>query len=190
MLKKIVHKIINVIDRHYPISDQQREVCTYGLDLLLYTIISTIGLILIGLSFRMPIGAIIIVAIFYLNQSTGGGFHANTHLACFLTMAMGLSAALLLLRFNFSLSSYSIVGAVSCLALFLVPLVLHPNKKYLAKHSERFIRRSRIVTSIEFLMILLCITILSFPFTSAVCVGIFVSAISRLSAYLLQKHSD
>lgn len=189
MLKQIVNRVISVITQHYPITDQQKDICTYGLNLLLYTIISTIGLILIGLLFSTPFEAIIIITIFYLNQSTGGGFHANTHLTCFLTMAIGLSIALLFLQFSFSLFAYSLIGSISCLVLFLIPLVLHPNKAYLAKHSERFICCSRIVTSGEFFMIPLCITVFHFPFASSLCMGMFVSSISRLSAYLLQKRS-
>ncbi len=64
MLKLFVNKVINMIDQHYPISDQQKDVCSYGLDILLYTVISTIGLFLIGCFFHMPIEATIVSSAF------------------------------------------------------------------------------------------------------------------------------
>ncbi len=73
------------------------------------------------------------------------------------------------------------------MTLFTIPLVLHPNKAYLAKHSTRFIFRSRIITSIEMLIIPICAFALKLSFASSLCAGVLVSAVSRISAWLLQK---
>lgn len=180
MLSIFVTRIVDLIDKHYPLKDQ-RSICIYALDLLLYTILSTVGLVLVGLLLNKPLDACVIIIVFYLNQSSGGGFHANTHLTCFLTMTVGLVGALFLVYLDFSVISYWIIGLVSCGALFLVPLVLHPNKSYLAKHSVRFIYRSRIITIFEVLVLFI---FMRFSFcTAAFSAGALVSAISRLFAW-------
>lgn len=54
--------------------EKQREICEYGCELWLYTILSTLGLLMIGLIAKAPIEAITIISIFYVCQSNGGGF--------------------------------------------------------------------------------------------------------------------
>ena len=71
--------------------EKQREICEYGCELWLYTILSTLGLFMIGLFAKAPIEAIVIISIFYVCQSIGGGFHASTHIKCFFTMVYGLT---------------------------------------------------------------------------------------------------
>ncbi len=93
-MQPLIQRILDIIDRHFPLDDDQRVVCAYGLDLLLYTIISTAGLMMVGVVFHMPMQAVIIICVFYINQSVGGGYHADTHLTCFLTMAFGLTLGL------------------------------------------------------------------------------------------------
>ena len=65
---------------------EQREVAAYGFDLLIYTLLSTLGLLLAGAVLGRGVQAALIVGLFYLNQTFGGGFHARTHLRCFATM--------------------------------------------------------------------------------------------------------
>ena len=73
------------------------------------------------------------ISIFYTCQSSGGGYHASTHLRCFLTMCAGLLAGL-----GFSLLPCPLLA----LAVLAVPLTLHPNKQYLLENKKALILRS------------------------------------------------
>lgn len=78
--------------------DDLRLLCIYGCEVWLYTVLSTLGLLMIGLLTNSVLETIIIITIFYLCQTNGGGFHATTHLRCFLTMTLGLLIGLMFVR--------------------------------------------------------------------------------------------
>ena len=52
---------------------QQYEICKYGCEIWLYTLISTLGLIHIGRLMGFMLETVVIVSVFYLCQSNGGG---------------------------------------------------------------------------------------------------------------------
>ena len=82
------------------LSDQNRlETCVYGIDMALYTIFSTLVLILIGCIFGKTIDTMILITIYYLNQTVGGGYHASTHWKCLVSMIIGLLFCLVLIHF-------------------------------------------------------------------------------------------
>ena len=131
---------------HGMISEEEREVYEYGFDITIYTIWSTTALLLLGLLLKQFIATIILVLGFYTFQTTGGGYHAKTHLRCFLTMVVGLLVGLsaaFIQDHHILLWSLLVIGA---LLLFLVPLVLHPNKSYLETEGKRLTIKSIAVT--------------------------------------------
>ena len=143
--------------------EKQREICEYGCELwLLYTILSTLGLLMIGLIAKAPIEAITIISIFYVCQSNGGGFHASTHTKCFLTMACGLSLGILIIKISSTHSVFYSLWLIPFIALFVFPLCLHPNKQHLQYQSQQLIKRSRLTT----LILLLVVTTLKLPETT------------------------
>ena len=163
--------------------ERQQLLCQYGLELWLYTIISTIGLITIGILFRATLETIIIVFVFYTCQSNGGGFHASTHLKCFLTMATGLIAGLLLLQWPGIQDVAYLLGFFSVCVLLLCPLCLHQNKSYLLSNRCHLIMRSRYITiclSTAFIIIYFW----SKRLFSVGCIALFLSSISRMTAIL------
>ena len=187
MLNRLVKKSITNIEKHIPMSEQQKNLCAYGLDLLLYTIISTLGLMAIGFLFQMPCQAGIIVLTFYINQSAGGGFHAHSHFSCFLTMAVGLIISLLTIQHPWSVSILLPATIIACSLLFTNPLVLHPNKSYLKEKSLRLIRRSKAITLIELIVSLMLIFGVRETVSCSYAVGLLASAISRMVAVLQRR---
>ena len=78
------------------IEADDREVYAYGFDIIFYTIWSTAVLLIIGILFRKFLEAAVMVAVFYAFQCTGGGYLANTHWKCLLTMVVGLIVGLIM----------------------------------------------------------------------------------------------
>lgn len=162
--------------------EQQRLLCEYGCELWLYTVSSTLGLFFIGVLLGAPLETMMMIAIFYLCQSNGGGYHANTHMKCFLTMACGLFIGLLIIRIPGADPLFIVVYAVSILILLAFPLYLHPNKRYLKDGSQRLKLRSWLVT------VGIAIGIVGLRISEggslyhAGCIAVFLSAVSRLIA--------
>ena len=135
----------SLIQKGY-IPKEERELYLYGLDITFYTVWSTAVLFLIGLILRQFPASLIIVLGFYTFQTTGGGYHAKTHLKCLLTMIVGLLVGLSFVFFKeYHFILWALLG-VGAFLLLLFPLVLHPNKAYLEAERKRLTIRSVIVT--------------------------------------------
>lgn len=158
---------------------EQQEICTYGLELLIFSIISTAGLILAGELCGFLPHTIIIITIYYSNQTVGGGYHANSHFVCFLTMLGGLLSCFILIDLiPLKSNILFVLSIVSSIYLIKNPLHLHPNKSYLQHREKVLIRQSRIVSSIS-IIIAIMLTLMQNNYGSTISIGITVSAVSR-----------
>ena len=153
----------------------------YGIEAFLYTCISTGLLLLLGAMLNILLPACIIIAVFYVDQTLGGGYHTSTHLRCFMTMAAGLCAGLGLSLIPMSPAGFWLTGMLCCGILYMIPLTLHPNKAYLKDKKMILITRSRILTITE---ASLCTILWRFEqgYPGAFCAGLFLSAVSRAAA--------
>lgn len=149
MMGYIARKLTHLLNKYVPMTDDEFEVYQYAFDIALYTIISTTGLIFVGLLCNQIVPTLICISLFYLNQSFGGGYHASTHLGCFLTMMFGLLVYLGLNCMPYRLSINLGCGGLSLIVLFAKPLVLHKNKRYLEKQRSLLERRSRMKIILE-----------------------------------------
>ena len=180
-MKKIAMVITRQLCAGLNISTEQYDACQYGIETLLHTIVSTAGLLSIGICFHMFPETLIIVLVFYINQTLGGGFHASSHLKCFTTMSLflifGLCSCMLpqILQLDICLS------IVSAIILYRIPLVLHTNKQYLIEKNTFFVRRSRITIGLWVCIVMVCIATQSI-FFRAFTIGLVLSAVSRIYA--------
>lgn len=186
MLTRVAHRLVNSVIKDEQ-DEQQRAIYEYGCELWLYTVISTLGLVLIGLSLSSCLESITMIAVFYLCQSTGGGYHASTHTRCFLTMVIGLLLGLLFLRVRLPDLSFISFMLCSTVTLLVFPLHLTPNRKHLFSQANLLVKRSRSVT--------VCITIgyvgLVFlgetDIAKCVCIAMLFSSISRIFAIMSNR---
>ena len=149
MIRAIAKAIVTRLERHGAIRPAERDIYIYGCDTALYTAISTLGLLALGAGFGRLWETVVCVSLFYLNQSFGGGYHADTHLRCFLTMAAGLVIFMLSFYLPLPQGIAILAGYLSLTALYAIPLVLHKNKAYLTRHKEKLIRRSRRISLLQ-----------------------------------------
>ena len=110
---------------------EDKEAFQYGCKTFIYSLLSTIVLIIIGGFFHKPLDTILLIGTFYLNQTIGGGFHAKSYFSCFGITAIGLILALLTLAANFPLAVYIVPTVLSMGFLLFHPVYLHENKHYL-----------------------------------------------------------
>lgn len=187
MIQKAAQSFVTFLERHNAIRTEDRDVYVYGCDIALYTILSTMGLVITGACFGYFLESIIIIALFYLNQSTGGGFHATSHLRCFITMLLGLLFCLATLFIQFSFSICILVGYLSLLLLLIKPLVLHRNKQYLLSQKEKMEKHSRIVVLIEMAVFYLVINLVNSQLVQAFSIGLAMCALSRYMAAYMKR---
>lgn len=150
-MRQISEYIVRLFEKHGVIcaSAEEREVYIYGFDIAIYTFLSTLGLFFIGWMAGRPIETTLLIFLYYINQSFGGGFHASSHLMCFLTMVLGELLFFVSFLLPYSLLACIGISVISLLFMWTHPLVLHPNKSYLKKKAPQLIKRSRQILLLE-----------------------------------------
>lgn len=185
MIKRLSTFLTDYLIRKEIVSSEQRDVYLYGFDITIYTIISTVGLVGIGIILGQFWNSLYMITTLYVCQTHGGGYHANSHLRCFLTMAVGISAGLSVQFFHIPDPIPIVILGCSLLLLLLFPLVLHPNKQYLESKAKQLTRKSRLVTLFFFLFSLLILSCgLLKP--SCIAVSFAIPALSRFVAFAKQ----
>ena len=186
MIDRLANRFGYWLFRKNAIKIDKIEGCIYGTSTLISTLVNTLGLIVIGSAFQQTGESLIILCIFYINQSIGGGYHANNRAQCFSVMMIGMILCLAFCRIELQAwISYSAIS-ISTVVLFLIPVVLHPNKFYLEKKKETIVRRSRIITIFITMIAIICSC---FPnnLLKPYSLGINASAISRIIGYIKRK---
>lgn len=163
-------------------SQDEQEIYVYGFELAIYTLISTLGLLTIGLLFGYPFETCLIIALFYVNQTLGGGFHASSHFSCFLSMCTGLITILFLLQLSFPNLLCAGIGIGSLLVLYTHPLILHKNKQFLQFKSPYFVKRSRIAVLVQLILFILLFCFSLFQYAKVYVFTLALCALSRLIA--------
>ncbi len=187
IMDKAMDYMIKLLTKDIKLTEEQRDVVSYGLEAILYTVISTAVLILYGMIWGQVKATIILIGVFYTNQTIGGGFHANSHMKCIITMLIGLSFALIILRISYIPPiAYQSIGFLGCVLLLFFPLVLHKNKRYLESRRSYLKKRSIFVLIIESMVV----TITAFCDTTlcnTALMGLFLSGISRFTGYTINR---
>lgn len=181
-MQKIAGRLAGFFAARGYLDPEQREVAAYGFDLFLYTLISTLGLLLAGALLGRGAQAALIVGLFYLNQTFGGGFHARTHLRCFAMMLFFLLLGVL--TGPWPPAAEAGIALASLLLLLARPLVLHPNKRYLEGRRQAFVRRSRGIALAEGLLLAAAFAFLPPGLRHAATMGLGFSALSRAAGSL------
>ena len=177
---KPIDTIVDHLIQKGHIPKEDRDIYLYGFDITIYTIWSTAVLLIIGLCLRQFWAAAIIMFGFYTFQTTGGGYHAKTHLRCFLSMVFGLLVGLSFVFLkNHPVILWILLG-IGALLLLLIPLVLHPNKSYLETERKRLTIRS-VVLTLSVLVSVIVLNIFWNSFLYAFSAMFLLAGISRIA---------
>lgn len=172
-------------------SAEDQEICIYAVELFLYSLFSTLGLICIGLILQQPIEACVIILMFYTNQTVGGGYHATTHLRCFLVMATGLVFCLLSIRYCHDSFVTAILAGVAVPYLWRHPVLLHMNKDFLRPRLAKFSHRSRVILVLSLIIaIIICIFASSSQVKQSGFWGLIITTISRKTSISIEKFNS
>lgn len=186
-MNRIAEYFIALLEKRGVIRAESRAVYVYGLSQMIYTAVSTLALLLIGLLAGRPLQTALLIALFYTNQTHGGGYHADTHMRCFLTMAAGLLCFLFTFLLPYSLPLCALLGAASLGVLLARPLTLHPNKLFLAKRSAELVQKSRAVTAAQAALFAVALLLGRAELIRTFAVALLLCACSRMTSILIKQ---
>lgn len=187
MIAYAANRLTHWLKKHVPMTDNEFEVYQYAFDIALYTVLSTLGLLFIGAALGVLFSTILCIALFYTNQTFGGGYHANSHMGCFVTMAVGLLSYLFLLSLQPQKGSCYILAIFSFGILMSKPLVLHKNKRYLENKRKELIAQSRLVVLIEMVLFVLLLFVGDVHLLASCSLSLFMCATARIVGLIIGK---
>ena len=132
-----------------PNTDEQLEIYRYGMELQIYYIIHAFVLLGIGFLFGQALNVALLLFLFGLIQSNGGGYHADTHGKCLGLMILGVLAFLALMplyRSNAILQAVSLVIGLA-VVISLAP-VAHRNHPLNPQKSVVLGKRAKVLAGI------------------------------------------
>ncbi len=86
MINYLAKKITNYYIKKNKIQEEERETYEYCFDVLLSTTLNLLAIVIISVATELYIEGLIFTIVFMTMRGVGGGYHANTHLSCFLTI--------------------------------------------------------------------------------------------------------
>ena len=179
MLTQLSYNIAEYVARN-DLDVERLEVCAYGIEIALYTVLSTISMLAIGCLLGSFWQSVVFIAVYYAIQTAGGGYHAHSHLTCFCTMVIGLIIVILFIEQSYSYEIVCYLTPFVFVYLFCFPLHLHPNKNYLRFREKKIKTRSRLLSSL--CMIITFVMLIVYPVLGkAAAAGMICSAISRFA---------
>jgi len=147
---------------------------------------------MLALVFHRLAETLIVLAVMIPMQSFAGGYHANTHLRCFLIMVIGWFPVMWMIDV-FNVKSALFVLCVSVVVIFLLAPVRHVNVPMSAPRVKTVKAISRLISLtlmiISALLVLLGAPYMRFGITISVTMGAL--ALSMLFAYIKNsKHQS
>lgn len=135
----------------------KKEEIAYGMELLLSAVITFAVVMVISLAIGRLLECVVFMAFFMPLRIFAGGYHARTHIKCFMVLIVDLLVGLILLHtsdlFMFVFSIVSVI--LSIVVITLLSPVVDINYPLSKRQVKRSRKRSLWVLSIEILIIVI-----------------------------------
>ena len=147
MLNRIIEKIVSFWTDKDIIKKEDEDIYIYGLTLIFSTMINIAMVMVSAVIMGRVLESIALLAMIIPLQSCGGGYHAKTHLKCFLIMFLGWWAVTPMIPY-ITLPIGTAIACTSLAIVFTLAPVRHVN---VPMSKERFAKMKIIVRRIAIL---------------------------------------
>ncbi len=126
MFTAIIKKTVGYWVDNEIIDDFDRDIYEYGFELILSTIINIAAVMISALFVNRVLESVALLMIVIPLQSCGGGYHAKTHLNCFLIMYIGWWVVIGMIPYV-TLFLAILIACISMIIIFVLAPVSHEN---------------------------------------------------------------
>ncbi len=187
MIARLSTRISSYFISKYIISAELQEEYSYGLELMLATLINFMVIILIGAATQMLLHALVYAIVFSTLRKTAGGYHASKHWQCVLILAINLTILLALIMHTriqeIAIVNFAILS-VAILSILLLPTI--DNKENpLSKRQKKNLKNKNNVYLLMFVIVCFVLffnSIYNYSFIIVYC--IFTVALSKVAGYI------
>jgi len=173
--------IADILEQQNKFAPKDKEVYRYGIQQGLNLALNILTTIIIGILCEMLYQSILFLVCYMPLRSFCGGYHAKTHLRCYIYSVIMITSILLVTKYaGFNIVMYEILVFISLMIILLLAPVEDENKKLDSVEKRVFRKRAYIIA---FLEVLLYHIILFTPLTN--CNKILSTALFSLSILMI-----
>jgi len=191
-MEKILVKIVGHWRKSGFIDKSDTDVYIYGLDLLIFTMLNILAIIITSVVINKFVESVILLVAIIPLQSYGGGYHAKTHLRCFLIMYIGWWAVILIMPLITPFIAL-IMNIGSIIIIFCLAPVPHVNVTMSAEHRlklRRLVRLSALVIGLLSIILMLLFSSHQINYGIILSTGLGVVALSMIIAQFINNSQN
>lgn len=185
MIKTMADKLSEKLIGEKVILMEEKEIYSYGLQLLIATILKISGLMILGYLTGNVLEMIIFVISFGILRTFAGGIHANSYLLCFITTVIVAYLSILVshqFEGSDSIAVLSIILLLANIIVYRFSPIDSPNKPL--TDTEKVINRKRSIKTAAIGSIIIIVIHVVNPmlhiFTMMAALGLFIEALTLL----------
>lgn len=150
MIAKLARKMTEYFIKKNVIKEEEKDTYDYCFEVLIATVINLIILVVLGIFTKRYIETAIFCVFFMLLRGAAGGYHANTHAGCLLTLLIvyGILLATLLLSSNILFYAGIFLFVIALIIFIIIAPVDNKNKILEITEKKRLKKKLLIIISI------------------------------------------
>lgn len=166
-------KITDILVENKIIAAENREIYRFGVKQGIMLLLNLFTVVVIGFAYGMILEVLIYIFSYVPLRSYSGGFHAKTHIMCYLGSVIILNAVLLMMKFLlYSTPIYYFLAIISVLLIFFLSPVEDENKRLDDTEIVYYRKKSRLILSLEIIVIIVAYFIKHFEIMHSVSIAI------------------
>lgn len=173
MFYKLSERIADGFEKQRVISSEDKELYRYGVQQGLNLLLNLLTTFVIGILCGMLMASILFIVVYMPLRSFAGGYHAKTHLRCYLYSILMITAVLLVIRFlplgRLICSCLMFVGGI---IIVLFAPVEDSNKPLDKVEQYVYRKRTRLIFALECCVFLLSVVLQAKLFYSTISLAI------------------
>ena len=155
--KASVH-IAEILEQQNKFTAEDKEIYRYGIQQGLNLALNILTTIIIGCLCGMLYPSILFLLSYMPLRSFCGGYHAKTHLRCYIYSVIMITCILLVTKyFTFSTLVYEFLTWISFIVILLLAPVEDQNKTLDSDEKKVFRKRAYVIAALEMLIYHICI---------------------------------
>jgi accessory gene regulator B len=172
------------------IDQSDEDICEYGLELLLHTILNIAAVSITAALLGKLTESLAMLTVILPLQSSGGGYHAKTHLRCFLIMYIGWWVVAYLVLPFVTIAAAIVVSFAALPVVFKLAPVPHENVPMSDAQRLKMKKFARLTAAAGVAASITLTTLVSARIGSAMSVALGVVAFSMLAALLKRRLAE
>ena len=160
MYARLSKKITNILTQNKIISEDETPIYIYSFQIILSSLVSSIFIVVWSILFKQIFNTIIFYIGFFLCRKSSGGYHAKSHIACFLLTQILFISYLTLISFSNILENklaFILIAILSNIIIFTFAPVDNENKPFTEDEKVKFLKKSRILSLINMILVFISI---------------------------------